>query len=119
MPEILSATLQSIVIWSVVSKITLLPPSNSKELPTGIGASCINMLVPFAVLPVPPLDAVSLTSLTVAVTCDVCILLRTNPRTTLEVLAGQKYILETTDVLRVKSGTASALDAILGIMEIT
>ena len=41
------------------------------------------------------------------------------PRTTLEVLAGQKYILETTDVLRVKSGTASALDAILGIMEIT
>jgi len=34
-------------------------------------------------------------------------------------LAGQKYILETTDVLRVKSGTASALDAILGIMEIT
>ena len=41
------------------------------------------------------------------------------PRTTLEVLAGQKYILETTDVLRVKSGTASALDAVLGIMEIT
>tara|TARA_B100000530_G_scaffold168163_1_gene106026 strand:+ start:22 stop:357 length:336 start_codon:yes stop_codon:yes gene_type:complete len=41
------------------------------------------------------------------------------PRTTLEVLAGQKYILETTDVLRVKSGTASALDATLGIMEIT
>ena len=41
------------------------------------------------------------------------------PRTTLEVLAGQKYILETTDVLRGKSGTASALDATLGIMEIT
>ncbi|MBV30872.1 MAG: hypothetical protein CL504_09575 [Actinobacteria bacterium] len=40
-------------------------------------------------------------------------------RTTLEVLAGQKYILETTDVLRVKSGTASALDVSLGIMEIT
>lgn len=40
-------------------------------------------------------------------------------RTTLEVLAGQKYILETTDVLRVKAGTASAIDAILGIMEIT
>ena len=40
-------------------------------------------------------------------------------RTTLEVLAGQKYILETGDVLRVKSGTASALDATLGIMEIT
>ena len=41
------------------------------------------------------------------------------PRTTLEVLAGQKYILETGDILRVKSGTASALDATLGLMEIT
>jgi hypothetical protein len=40
-------------------------------------------------------------------------------RTTLEVLAGQKYILEATDVLRVKSGTATALDVTLGIMEIT
>jgi hypothetical protein len=40
-------------------------------------------------------------------------------RTTLEVLSGQKYILETTDVLRVKAGTGSALDATLGIMEIT
>ena len=40
-------------------------------------------------------------------------------RSTLEVLSGQKYVLEKTDVLRVKSGTASALDATLGIMEIT
>ena len=40
-------------------------------------------------------------------------------RSTLEVLSGQKYVLETTAVLRVKSGTASALDATLGIMEIT
>ena len=40
-------------------------------------------------------------------------------RTTLEVLAGQKYVLETTDVLRVKAGTASANDATLGFMEIT
>ena len=40
-------------------------------------------------------------------------------RTTLEVLAGQKYILEATDVLRVKAGTGSAIDATLGIMEIT
>ena len=40
-------------------------------------------------------------------------------RTTLEVLAGQKYVLEATDVLRVKAGTASALDATLGLMEIT
>ena len=40
-------------------------------------------------------------------------------RSTLEVLSGQKYVLETTDILRVKSGTASSLDATLGIMEIT
>jgi hypothetical protein len=40
-------------------------------------------------------------------------------RTTLEILAGQKYILETTDILRVKSGTANAIDVTLGIMEIT
>ena len=43
-----------------------------------------------------------------------------NPgRTSLELLSGQKYVLETTDVLRVKAGTGSALDATLGIMEIT
>ena len=40
-------------------------------------------------------------------------------RTTLEVLAGQKYVLETTDVLRVRAGTGSAIDATLGFMEIT
>ena len=40
-------------------------------------------------------------------------------RTTLEVLAGQKYVLETTDVLRVKAGSATAIDTSLGIMEIT
>jgi|TARA_B100001964_G_C13712233_1_gene370788 hypothetical protein len=40
-------------------------------------------------------------------------------RTSLEILSGQKYVLETLDVLRVKAGTGSALDATLGIMEIT
>tara|TARA_X000001036_G_scaffold20566_1_gene17266 strand:- start:2983 stop:3315 length:333 start_codon:yes stop_codon:yes gene_type:complete len=39
--------------------------------------------------------------------------------TTLETLAGQKYILETGDILKVQSGTASALDVVLGVMEIT
>ena len=38
---------------------------------------------------------------------------------TLEVLAGQKYILETTDEIRVKSDTANGLDVVMGIMEIT
>ena len=40
------------------------------------------------------------------------------PRTTLEVLSGQKYILEPTDILRVKSGAANSLDVSLGLMEI-
>ena len=37
--------------------------------------------------------------------------------TTLETLAGQKYILEATDILKVKAGTGSALDVVLGFME--
>ena len=37
--------------------------------------------------------------------------------TTLETLAGQKYILEAGDALKVQSGTASALDVVLGLME--
>ncbi|SVB54218.1 uncharacterized protein METZ01_LOCUS207072 [marine metagenome] len=40
-------------------------------------------------------------------------------RTTLEVLAGQKYILETTDTVRILAGTTGQIDATLGIMEIT
>jgi hypothetical protein len=37
--------------------------------------------------------------------------------TTLETLAGQKYILEAADILRVKAGTGSAIDVVLGFME--
>ena len=37
--------------------------------------------------------------------------------TTLETLAGQKYILEATDILKVKAGTGSAVDVVLGFME--
>lgn len=40
-------------------------------------------------------------------------------KTTLETLAGQKYILETADSLSVTSSTASALDVVMGLMEIT
>jgi hypothetical protein len=39
--------------------------------------------------------------------------------TTLEVLQGQKYILETGDLLKIKAGTANAIDAVAGLMEIT
>ena len=67
-PDTLSATEQSIVIWSVVSKIILLPDINSKAPPTGIGASFTMILVPFAVLFVTALFAVSLTNLTIVVT---------------------------------------------------
>ena len=44
-------------------------------------------------------------------------MLKTN--TTLEVLQGQKYILETGDLLKIKAGTANAIDAVAGLMEIT
>lgn len=39
--------------------------------------------------------------------------------TTLETLAGQKYILESGDSLGVQAGTASAIDVVLGAMEIS
>ena len=39
--------------------------------------------------------------------------------TTLEVLAGQKYILEAGDTLEARAGTASALDITLGVLELT
>ena len=39
--------------------------------------------------------------------------------TTLEVLGGQKYILETGDMLKVRAGTGTAIDAFLGVMERT
>ena len=43
-----------------------------------------------------------------------------NPgNTTYEVLAGQKYILEASDILKIQAGTASSLDAVLGLMQIT
>ena len=39
--------------------------------------------------------------------------------TTLEVLAGQKYVLEASDILKVQASAASSLDAVLGLMQIT
>ena len=39
--------------------------------------------------------------------------------TTLEVLAGQKYVLEAADLLKVQAGSASSLDVVMGLMEIT
>ena len=39
--------------------------------------------------------------------------------TTLEVFAGQKYVLEAGDLLKVQSSVATSLDAVLGLMQIT
>ena len=39
--------------------------------------------------------------------------------TTLEVFAGQKYVLEASDILKVQSSAATSLDAVLGLMQIT
>lgn len=38
---------------------------------------------------------------------------------TLEVLSGQKYILEATDDIRVTSSATNSLDVVMGVMEIT
>jgi len=40
-------------------------------------------------------------------------------KTTLEVLAGQKYVLEASDVLSVQAQSNSSIDVVLGLMEIT
>lgn len=40
-------------------------------------------------------------------------------RTTLEVLAGQKYVLEATDVLKCQAGANTSIDVTMGLMEIT
>ena len=39
--------------------------------------------------------------------------------TTLEVLSGQKYVLETTDIMLIGASAADSVDATLSIMEIT
>ena len=39
--------------------------------------------------------------------------------TTLEVLGGQKYVLEAEDILKIQAGTGTAIDAFLGVMERT
>ena len=39
--------------------------------------------------------------------------------TTLEVFAGQKYVLEAGDILKVQASAATSLDAVLGLMQIT
>ena len=85
-PESLSITEQVITSWSVDSRTTLLPANNSSDEPTGMGASFSKIAVPLVTvfapeLKAPPLAAVSLTNFTVAVTCDVFMLLNINPNT--------------------------------------
>jgi|TARA_Y100000310_G_scaffold259332_1_gene267984 hypothetical protein len=40
-------------------------------------------------------------------------------KSSLEVMSGNKYVLETSDILKVKSATANSLDTTLSVMEIT
>jgi hypothetical protein len=75
----------------VVSKTTLLPESISKLEPVGIGASLSKNAVVFAVLPEPPRLEVSLTSLTLTVTCAVCMFDNIKPRITVVVLPPTVY----------------------------
>ena len=70
-PLSLSATEQSTLSASPVSKTTLLPASNSKLEPTGIGTSFARNDVPFVTLFPPPLLPVVLTSSSSADTCAV------------------------------------------------
>ena len=69
-PEILSATEQSIFNMSVVSITTFPPDNNSSEEPAGIETSLTKKEVPFATLFVPLRLAVSLTNSTSTVTAD-------------------------------------------------
>ena len=40
-------------------------------------------------------------------------------KASLEIMSGNKYVMETTDILKVQSNTANSLDTTLSIMEIT
>ena len=69
-PETLSATEQSTLISSVVSKTTFPPDKSSNELPAGIVTSYTKNDVQFVTLLAPPRLPVSLTSSTSAVTAE-------------------------------------------------
>ena len=62
---------------------------------------------------------VKLTDSSTSVTTELIPTVTIPSNTTLEVLAGQKYILEAGDILKLKAGTGSAIDAVLGVMQIT
>ena len=68
MPETLSATEQSILISSVVSKTTFPPDKSSNELPAGMVTSFTKKDVVLVTLFAPPLLPVSLTNSTSTVT---------------------------------------------------
>ena len=40
-------------------------------------------------------------------------------KSSLEIMSGNKYVMETSDILKVTSNTANSLDTTLSIMEIT
>ena len=62
---------------------------------------------------------VKLTDSSTSVTTELIPTVTIPSNTTLEVFAGQKYVLEASDILKVQSSAATSLDAVLGLMQIT
>ena len=91
-PESLSATEQSILSTSVVSKTIFTPDNSSSEVPAGITTSFARIEIPFAVLLFTALFDVSLWSYTSAVTADVWIFVSIKPKTTVVVDPATVYI---------------------------
>ena len=61
----------------------------------------------------------SFTDTSAGTTTDMLSAVQIPGNTTLEVLAGQKYILETGDVLTALSDTASSIDITMGVLELS
>lgn len=62
---------------------------------------------------------VKLTDSSTSITTELIPTVTIPSNTTLEVLAGQKYILETGDILKIKAGHASTIDVTIGVLEIS
>ena len=62
---------------------------------------------------------VKLTDTSTSVTTELIPTVSIPSNTTLEVLAGQKYILEAGDILKIKAGHASTIDVTIGVLEIS
>jgi hypothetical protein len=62
---------------------------------------------------------VTMTNTSASIVSNVTKLAVVPGKSSLEIMSGNKYVMEATDILKVKSDTANSLDTTLGIMEIT